>query len=74
MARAAAKIAAKIADMIQSKERLPSGKPITAGDILVLVRRRNNFIDCLTRELKSRNVPVSGADRLKSRPTSRSKT
>ena len=65
MARTAAKIAAKIADMIQNKERLPSGKPITAGDILVLVRRRNNFIDCLTRELKSRNVPVSGADRLK---------
>ncbi|HBO58791.1 MAG TPA: double-strand break repair helicase AddA [Alphaproteobacteria bacterium] len=65
MARTAAKIAAKIADMIQSKERLPSGKPITAGDILVLVRRRNSFIDCLTRELKSRNVPVSGADRLK---------
>ena len=65
MARTAAKIAAKIADMIQSKERLPSGKPITAGGILVLVRRRNSFIDCLTRELKSRNVPVSGADRLK---------
>lgn len=65
MARTAAKIAAKIADMIQNKERLPSGKPITAGDILVLVRRRNSFIDCLTRELKSRNVPVSGADRLK---------
>lgn len=65
MARTAAKIADKIADLIRNKERLPSGKAVTAGDILILVRRRNSFIDCLTRELKSRNVPVSGADRLK---------
>lgn len=36
-----------------------------AGDIIVLIRNRTDaFIPALTRELKARNVPVAGADRL----------
>ncbi|MBO4644168.1 MAG: UvrD-helicase domain-containing protein [Alphaproteobacteria bacterium] len=65
-ARLAAKIAQKIADMISSKEILESeGRPIRAGDILILVRRRNEFIADLSRELKTRGVSVAGVDRLK---------
>ena len=65
-ARLAAKIAQKIADMITSKEKLESeDRPIRAGDILILVRRRNEFITDLSRELKTRGVSVAGVDRLK---------
>ncbi|MFP3544968.1 double-strand break repair helicase AddA [Rhizobium sp. SIMBA_035] len=45
----------------KGKERL-----IEAGDILVLVRKRDSFVNALTRALKRRNnIPVAGADRLK---------
>lgn len=65
-ARLARKIAQKIADMIFSKEILESeNRPVHAGDIMILVRRRNAFINDLSRELKTRGVPVSGVDRLK---------
>ncbi|MCL6709614.1 double-strand break repair helicase AddA [Pseudomonas sp. R2.Fl] len=41
-------------------------RPIEAGDMLVLVRKRDSFVTALTRELKRRgNIPVAGADRLK---------
>lgn len=65
-ARLAHKIASKIADMVLSGERLESeNRPIRAGDIMVLVRRRDGFINDLSRELKSMGVAVSGIDRLK---------
>lgn len=65
-ARLAAKIAQKIANMISSGEKLESeDRPIRAGDILILVRRRNEFITDLSRELKIRGVSVAGVDRLK---------
>ena len=39
---------------------------IEAGDILVLVRKRDSFVNALTRALKRRdNIPVAGADRLR---------
>ena len=41
------------------------GRAIRAGDIMVLVRTRNRFVDELMRALKARGIPVSGADRLK---------
>jgi ATP-dependent helicase/nuclease subunit A len=44
---------------LQSKAR-----PLTPGDVMVLVRRRNDFGRALVRELKSRGVPVAGLDRL----------
>lgn len=40
------------------------GRPLRPGDILVLVRRRNAFVEELVRELKRRDVPVSGVDRM----------
>ena len=39
--------------------------PIQAGDILILVRKRDNFIHALARDLKRLGVPVAGTDRLK---------
>ncbi|MBP1851828.1 double-strand break repair helicase AddA [Rhizobium halophytocola] len=41
-------------------------RSVEAGDILVLVRKRDSFVTALTRELKRRSdIPVGGADRLK---------
>ena len=40
------------------------GRPLTAGDVLVLVRRRDEFGRALVRALKSRGVPVAGLDRM----------
>jgi ATP-dependent helicase/nuclease subunit A len=50
---------------IRRGEILPSkGRALVAGDILVLVRRRNAFMSALVRALKSRSVPVAGLDRM----------
>lgn len=40
------------------------GRQLQPGDFLVLVRRRNAFVEELVRELKQRDVPVAGADRM----------
>ena len=40
------------------------GRPLRPGDVMVLVRRRNDFGRALVRALKSRGVPVAGLDRL----------
>ncbi|MGE0092970.1 MAG: double-strand break repair helicase AddA [Alphaproteobacteria bacterium] len=37
---------------------------VRAGDILVLVRRRGDFVEELVRELKALDVPVAGVDRM----------
>ncbi|HTH98525.1 MAG TPA: double-strand break repair helicase AddA [Stellaceae bacterium] len=39
-------------------------RPIRAGDIMVLVRRRNAFARALVRALKARDVAVAGLDRI----------
>jgi ATP-dependent helicase/nuclease subunit A len=63
--RLARAIAATIAGWLQRGESLVSwDRKLRAGDIMVLVRRRNAFVDDLLRELKQRGVPVAGADRL----------
>ena len=46
-------------DLIEGK-----GRPIRAGDILVLVRKRDRFVHALSRSLKNRQIPMAGADRL----------
>jgi ATP-dependent helicase/nuclease subunit A len=38
---------------------------LEARDIMVLVRKRDQFMPALSRELKKRQVPVAGADRLR---------
>lgn len=60
-------LAARIAQWIERKEPLPArGRPIRAGDILVLVRRRTGgFVPRLLRALKEKGVPVGGADRIR---------
>ncbi len=40
-------------------------KPVAPGDIMILVQRRNAFVDALIRVLKAKDLPVAGADRLK---------
>ncbi len=40
------------------------GRPLVPGDVMVLVRRRNEFARALVRGLKSLGVPVAGLDRL----------
>ncbi len=63
--RLARAIAATIEGWLKRGEPLPSrDRDIRAGDIMVLVRRRNAFVEDLLRELKQRGVPVAGADRL----------
>jgi ATP-dependent helicase/nuclease subunit A len=58
------RIAATIAGWI-GKEELPSqGRKVKAGDILILVRRRDPFTTPMIRELKRLGVPVAGADRM----------
>jgi len=58
-------IAATIARWLATGERLEArGRAVRPGDIMVLVRRRNEFVGDLLRALKQRDVPVAGADRL----------
>ncbi|HIJ62605.1 MAG TPA: double-strand break repair helicase AddA, partial [Rhodospirillaceae bacterium] len=63
--RLARLLAARIKAMVGGEERLASrDRPIRPGDILVLVRRRNAFVEELVRELKGHAVAVAGADRM----------
>jgi ATP-dependent helicase/nuclease subunit A len=64
-ARLARAIAARIRGWLDTGERLAArDRPVRPGDIMVLVRRRNEFVGELLRALKQRDVPVGGADRL----------
>ena len=63
--RVANRIAGTIAGWLRSGEMLASeGRPVRAGDILVLVRKRMPFAPALVSALKTLGVPVAGADRL----------
>jgi ATP-dependent helicase/nuclease subunit A len=65
-ARLAAALAARIAAMIGNEPLPARGRPVRAGDILVLVRSRGRggLQDALVRALKDRAVPVGGVDRM----------
>jgi ATP-dependent helicase/nuclease subunit A len=63
--RLAGRIAATIRGWLDSREMLPSlGRPIRAGDILILVRKRAPFAPVMVSALKARDIGVAGADRL----------
>jgi ATP-dependent helicase/nuclease subunit A len=58
-------LAAWITHQVSGAVMLESaGRPLRPGDILVLVRRRNNFGRALVRALKAAGVPVAGLDRM----------
>ena len=62
--RLAERIAGWIAEHC-GQDILPgSGRAMTPGDVLVLVRRRTRFGPALVRALKARGVPVAGLDRM----------
>jgi len=63
--RLADTLAGWIGDAIRKGTRLESrDRPLAPGDVLVLVRRRDDFAKSLVRALKARGVPVAGLDRL----------
>jgi ATP-dependent helicase/nuclease subunit A len=59
-------VAKTIADWLDSGELLESqGRPIAAGDIMILVQKRSALFHEMIRALSRRGVPVAGADKLK---------
>lgn len=58
-ARLAARIAAKAEALIHDEMQ-----NVTAGDMLILVRKRDGFVDEMIRALKRRGIEVAGADRM----------
>jgi ATP-dependent helicase/nuclease subunit A len=62
--RLAGLLARKIKSWIGREILESRGRPMRAGDIMVLVRRRNAFVTELVRALKSQGVPVAGVDRM----------
>jgi len=65
-ARLAKLIAENIHTMVSNKELLVSqNRPIAYRDFMILVQRRNSFVDELVRECKKIGVNISGADKIK---------
>ena len=63
--RLAHAIATRIQGWLRNGERLESAdRPLRAGDIMVLVRRRTDFVDSLIREFKTQDINVAGIDRM----------
>lgn len=64
----ARKIASEIRGLIEN-ETIPAEngafRNIRAGDIMILVRRRNELFDEIIRACKSEGLPIAGADRLR---------
>ncbi|MEN2494967.1 MAG: ATP-dependent helicase/nuclease subunit A [Hyphomicrobiaceae bacterium hypho_1] len=61
----ARKIAKRIKSWLESSEMLQSqGRPIRAGDIIILLRRRKPFGPKIVRALKNLGIPVAGSDRI----------
>ncbi|KWT70647.1 hypothetical protein APY04_0927 [Hyphomicrobium sulfonivorans] len=66
IARVADRVANTIRSWLDNGEMLASeGRPIRAGDIIILVRKRRPFADPMVAALKARNIPVAGSDRLR---------
>jgi ATP-dependent helicase/nuclease subunit A len=69
--RLAKRIADTIRDWLDRGETLDAPdkdgnpRPIRAGGILILTRSRGALTDAINRELKTRGVPIAGADRLR---------
>lgn len=60
------RIARQIKHWLKEDEDLPSqGRKVKAGDVLILVRRRDPFTAPMFRALRREGVPVAGADRMR---------
>ncbi len=63
--RLAERIAGTIRGWLDNAETLPStGRAISEGDIMILVRTRGQFAEEMVRQLKQRKIPVAGSDRM----------
>ncbi|HEY8124101.1 MAG TPA: double-strand break repair helicase AddA [Methylocystis sp.] len=67
--RLAARMARKVKALLAPRngECVEEGgalRPVEAGDILILVRKRGPLFEAIIRALKNEHVPVAGADRL----------
>lgn len=64
-AKLAKQTAAAIRGWIDAGDILPSkGRPVRAGDVLILVQSRGAFVEMLMRSLKEAGVDVAGIDRM----------
>lgn len=67
VARLAGQIADQIAALLARGEQIPTRegpRPMTAGDVLILVQSRGAVFDEVIRACKARGLPIAGADRL----------
>jgi ATP-dependent helicase/nuclease subunit A len=65
VSRLANRIASTVEHWLNSGETLKSeNRPVRAGDILILVRKRQPFAGAMVAALKGKGIPVAGADRL----------
>ena len=62
--RLARLIAAHAKSLIGRERRPRGGEKLNAGHFMVLVRRRNQFVNALVRALKREHIEVAGVDRL----------
>src|SRR5438445_3901696 len=62
--RLARLIALHAKGLIGQERRARGGELLHAGHLMVLVRRRNEFVNALVRELKRAAIEVAGVDRL----------
>ena len=63
-AQQAQRVANHIKDLLEGSERDHFGHDINAGDILILLRRRDHFHALLRSALTRAHIPVAGADRI----------
>lgn len=67
----ARRVAAEMRAMLDRGEMIPDntassgGRPVSAGDFLILVRRRSALFHEIIRACKAEGLPIAGADRLK---------
>ena len=63
--RLARRIAAQIGDWIGDPiAHKGAVRPLAAGDVIVLVRKRSGFVAAMAKALRDAGIPVAGADRL----------
>jgi ATP-dependent helicase/nuclease subunit A len=63
--RLADEIAQQIRRWIDGEDLPSKGRRVQPGDVMILVRRRNVFFEAMVQALKTADVPVAGADRMK---------